>query len=464
MKRTLKLGTRQSTTSSLYRRRNITGLDQLHSSHDRLLWRRNNSSSSDSSPRLPLQGLRVLDLSRVLAGPFCTQILADYGADVIKVEQPGIGDETRQWRTWGEGQKWKDEYKLMSLYFAAVNRNKRSITLNLKDKKAVEILKRLAADSDVIVNNFVPGKMEEMGLSYEALKAVNPSIIYASVSGYGAAGPSMKRAGYDAIALAEAGLLHITGEPDGPPTKPGVAIADLCTGLYAHGAILAALNARNQTGIGAKIDGSLFETSLSLLINVGLASLNLDLDKGPEKRRRGSRLGLGHPTIVPYGAFKTKNNRMMFIAATNDRQWKTFCKRMGIEGLEDDKRFHTNDGRMENRKEINDTLQRRLNEKTLVEWLEVFEGSGLPYGPVNDVVEAVEHPQSAARNMILDVENFKAARDGILKTIGPAVKFEGSTFGVRRHPPILGEHTEEVLGELGYSTEELKKWKANGVV
>jgi succinate---hydroxymethylglutarate CoA-transferase len=333
--------------------------------------------------RLPLHGLRILDLSRVLAGPFCTQILADYGADVTKIEQPGQGDETRQWRASGEtAQKWKASHPLMSLYFASVNRNKRSVTLNLKSEAGRQIVRELAKRSDVLVHNFLPGKMEKMGLGWEELRKVNKRLVYAAVSGYGATGPSRDRAGYDAIALAEAGMLHITGEKGGRPTKPGVAIADLCTGLYAHGAILAALRQRDVTGLGTKIEGSLFETSLSLLINVGLASLNLDLDKGREGRRRGGKFGLGHAALVPYGGFDTKDGRMIFIAANNNRQWKKLCDVMSVGQLEQEQKFASNDGRVENRDELNSRLQSRFNELNRSEWLDLFDGTGLPYGPI----------------------------------------------------------------------------------
>ncbi|KIY02663.1 uncharacterized protein Z520_01128 [Fonsecaea multimorphosa CBS 102226] len=430
-------------------------------------------SKQQRNNRLPLSGLKILDLTRVLAGPFCTQILADYGASVLKVEQPGMGDETRQWRTHNESQKWKDQHKLMSLYFAAVNRNKKSVTVNFKDPKGREIVERLAREweggVDVVVHNFLPGKIEGMGLGYEQLKramgeAKGEKLIYAAVSGYGPTGPSAQRAGYDAIALAEAGLLHITGEGSGPPSKPGVAMADLCTGLYTHGAILAALHQRDVTGKGCLIEGSLFESSLSLLINVGLASLNLDVDKGPEKRRRGKRLGLEHPSLVPYGGFETKDKKMMYVAANNNRQWKGFCGRMGITGLGEDERFSTNDGRVEHREEINRILQDKFRGKTKDEWMAAFEGSGLPYGAINDVVEALEHPQAKARNMVVDVENFEAARDGVLRLIGPAVKFEGAQMNVRLKPPLLGEHTEQVLGGLGYNSAEVAELRKSGVV
>ncbi|KAJ9656685.1 hypothetical protein H2198_004804 [Neophaeococcomyces mojaviensis] len=442
----------------------------------------------------PLSNLRILDLTRVLAGPFCTQILADYGAAVLKVEQPGTGDETRQWRTSGEtAQMWDDEYlsststtktpadsPLMSLYFSSVNRNKRSMTLNLKSTRAQNLIKELLDPSrpdayDIIVHNFLPGKMATMGLDYDSLKHVNPGLIYASVSGYGASGPSSRRAGYDAIALAEAGLLHITGSSESGPTKPGVAIADLCTGLYTHGAILAAVNSRTHNGgLGCKIDASLFESSLSLLINVGLASLNLDLTKGPENRKRGSRLGLGHPNLVPYGGYRTRDGRILFIAANNNRQWKLFCERLSIPS-EITQKYDTNDKRVENRVEIMKILGDRFAEQDLREWEKVFEGSGLPYGPINDVVEALEHPQARARDMVVSVEGIKAARDGMVRLIGPAVKFgteddstqKGSAKPnpvVRRNPPLLGEHTDEVLQELEYSAEQIHELRREGAI
>lgn len=370
----------------------------------------------------------------------------------------------------------------MSLYFAAVNRNKRSFTVNLKDERGVDIVKRLVRVGwndvgekkgkgkgvDVVVHNFLPGKMEAMGLGYEDLRKEEvggEGLIYAAVSGYGSSGPSAQRAGYDAIALAEAGLLHITGEEGGGPVKPGVAMADLCTGLYTHGAILAALQQRERTGKGCLIEGSLFESSLSLLINVGLASLNLDLDKGPEKRRRGKRLGLGHPNLVPYGGFETKDKKMLFVAANNNRQWKGFCERMNIVDLGQEARFMSNDGRVENREEINRVLQDKFREKTKEEWMAVFEGSGLPYGAINDPVDALEeHPQTATRGMVVEVDDFEAARDGVLKLIGPAMKFEGLKMNVSLKPPLLGEHTNRVLNELGYGAADVAELRHFGVV
>ena len=411
---------------------------------------------SSSGSHLPLHGLKILDLSRVLAGPFCTQLLADYGADVLKIEQPGSGDETRVWRTTGEGVFWKPEYPLMSLYYASINRNKRSCTINLKSKKGIEIVKQMIKESDVVVENFLPGKIDELGLGWDVVKELNPKIIMASVSGYGPTGPSRERAGYDAIALAEAGLLHITGQPDGPPAKPGIAIGDLCTGLYMHGAILAALEGRRSTGVGCKLDASLFESSLSLLINVGLASLNL--------AKKGTRLGLGHPNLVPYGGYHTKDGRYMFIAANNNRQFTAFCKRIGRPEMSTDERFNTNDARVENRDELVRLINEHFSTKNLSEWLEIFEGSGLPYGAINDVNEALTHPQAEARNMVEEIDDFTSAAQGLLKTIAPAVKFGGMEMKARRKPPLLGEHTDEVLEEMGYGEEELASLRKDGTV
>lgn len=437
---------------------------------------------------LPLAGIRVLDLTRVLAGPWCTQLMADMGADVIKIEQPAKpsssngsnvipgGDETRRWRISGESGFWHPDARGndMSLYFAAVNRNKRSLTLDLKSARGKEVIWRIIRGdddgsretkrmgggrkgADVVINNFLPGTMERLGFGWEEVRKVNPAVVYASVSGYGATGPNAKRAGYDAIALAEAGLLHITGEADRPPSKPGVAIADLCTGLYAYGAIAAALRGREVNGgVGCKIDGSLFESSLSLLINVGLGAINIE-------GKRGQRFGLGHSSLVPYGGYETKDGRYIYLAANNDVQWAKFCERVQVPGLREDKRFWSNDGRVEYRKTIDEILGKRLKEKALKEWMNIFEGSGLPYGAINDVKEALEHEQATARDMVKPID-FEAARDGVLKMIGPAVKFEGLKVDVYRKPPRLGEHTDEVLEELGYDDGQIEALRKDGVV
>ncbi|EEQ89495.1 CoA-transferase [Blastomyces dermatitidis ER-3] len=399
-----------------------------------------------------LHGFKILDLTRVLAGPFCTQILADYGADVIKVEQPGKGDDTRYWRTEGEGEKWQTD--AISCYFACVNRNKRSVALNLKSQKGREILLDLVKVLDVVVENFVPGKMDELGIGYDVLSKINPAVIHASISGYGAAGPYAQRAGYDIIAAAEGGLLHITGEADGPPTKPGIGLTDLCTGLYMHGAIMAALQARHRTGKGQKLDGSLFETQLSLLINVASSWLNM----GQEAQRWGT----AHPSIVPYEGFKTKDSYLV-LGATNNRQFGVLAERMGRPDLATDERFLTNDSRVRNRSELNNILYDLFKTKTTDEWLDVYENSGIPYGPINSLERVFTHTQTHAREMVKSID-FDAAVDGIFKVVGFPVKFSNTEASVRSNPPLLGEHTDDVLKELGLSQEKLADLRREKVI
>ncbi|KAJ5739072.1 hypothetical protein N7533_011856 [Penicillium manginii] len=358
--------------------------------------------------RGPLTGVRILDLTRVLAGPFCTQILADYGADVLKVENPKGGDDTRRWKTAAEKDIWKSTANDISAYFCGVNRNKRSITLNFKEAQGRKVLFRLVKNADVLVDNFVPGKMEELGMGYEKLRSINPSIIHASVSGYGASGPYAHRAGYDAIAAAEAGLLHITGEKDGPPTRPGLGLTDMSTGLYLHGAILAALFARQKNGKGQKIDASLYESQVSLLSNVAMSWLN----GGVEAQRWGTE----HPSIVPYQAFQTKNSYIV-LGATNDRQYQVLCQLIDRHDLAEDPRFTSNDARVENRDELMKILKAIIRQRSTDQWLEVLEGSGMPYGPINTVEKVFSHPQTDAREMVHNIP-YSAASSGQIKVLG----------------------------------------------
>ncbi|KAK2751184.1 hypothetical protein FQN57_000261 [Myotisia sp. PD_48] len=399
-----------------------------------------------------LDGFRILDLTRVLAGPFCTQILADYGADVIKVEQPGKGDETRYWRVSGEGEKWSTAG--VSCYFACVNRNKRAITLDLKSAKGKEILLELVKNVDVVVDNFIPGKLDAMGIGYDTISKINPRVVHASISGYGAGGPYAKRAGYDIIAAAEGGMLHVTGEKNGPPIKPGIGLTDICTGLYTHGAIVSALHARNKTGKGQKIDASLFETQLAVMVNVAAVWLNLG--------KEAQRWGTGHPSIVPYEAFQTKDSYLV-MGATNDRQFKILADRLGQPELAKREKFLTNEVRVQNRDELNMIVHGLFRVKTTDEWLEIFEGSGLPYGPINTIEKAFDHAQAQARQMIetLDMDSMAG---GKCKVAGFPVKFSESKPSVRRNPPLLSQHTEEVLGEIGISGDSFNQLRADGVV
>ncbi|OBT51108.1 hypothetical protein VE04_08668 [Pseudogymnoascus sp. 24MN13] len=418
--------------------------------------RHNQSTAHGQSPNNGslLQGVKVLDLTRVLAGPFCTQILADYGADIIKVEHPIGGDDTRSWRTENEDDMWKSTSTGLSVYFATINRNKRSLSLNLKHEKGRNILFELAKRADVVVDNFVPGKMDELGIGYSQLKKINPRIIHASVSGYGGGGPSAKRAGYDVIAGAEAGLLHITGEPNGNPTKPGVGLTDMCTGLYLHGAILAALLGRQTSGVGQKIDASLFETQVSLLANVAMTWLNL----GQEAKRWGT----AHPSIVPYEAFKTRD-RFLVIGAVNNRQFSKLGGLVGNAELVNDVRFVDNNARVRNRKDLKVILDDLFAKKSTDEWLAIFEGSGMPYGPINNMEQVFSHPQTQARDMIETVD-YDAAISGKLKLLGIPVKFSEQKPTIRSVPPSLGEHTDEVLREIGIPSKTISELRNLGVV
>ncbi|KAI9700927.1 MAG: hypothetical protein M1820_006688 [Bogoriella megaspora] len=411
--------------------------------------------STKTEPQLnngALSGIRVLDLSRILAAPFCTQILADYGADVIKIEQPGTGDDTRQWKVQGEDGKWKNTGGPMSVYFTAVNRNKRSVTLNLKKREARDVLYELAKTSDVFIENFVPGKADELGIGYDHISAINPRIVYASISGYGSTGPYAGRAGYDAIAAAEGGLMHISGERTGKPVRPGVGMMDMTTGLYAHGAILAALRARGRTGQGQRIDASLLESTLSILINIGANWLNLGLE--------GQRYGSAHPSIAPYDTYETKNGYFA-MGANNDRQFKVLCERFGRLDLLEDERFRTNPSRVQNRETIDKIMNDFCKERTMEELMKILGGSGLAHGPVNSVERAFEHPQAEPRSVVqsMPCDAFEA---GEVKMIGPPVKFSRNKQSIRTRAPFLGEHTHEVLTELGLSDARINNLREIG--
>ncbi|KND89958.1 Succinate--hydroxymethylglutarate CoA-transferase, partial [Tolypocladium ophioglossoides CBS 100239] len=385
---------------------------------------------------------------------FCTQILADYGADVIKIEQPAVGDDTRSWRTTSEQEIWKPGSKETSAYFTTINRNKRSVTLDLKSDRGRSILLKLAKRVDVVIDNFVPGKMEDLKIGYEQLREANPAVIHASISGYGRTGPYAKRAGYDVIAAAEGGLLHITGEPDGRPMKPGVGLTDMCTGLYMHGAILAALRARDATGQGQQVDTSLFEAQVSLLANVAMSWLN----GGQEARRWGTE----HPSIVPYDCFRTAD-AFLVAGAVNNRQFGKLCRLLGDEGLAGDERFVDNAARVKNRKALSRILDGLFSQKSTDEWLEVFEGSGMPYGPINSMERVFSHPQTIARDMVQIIKDDSAV-SGHIKVLGIPVKFSHHKPSIRSKAPRLGEHTDAVLGEIGVGAQEISQLRRDKVV
>ncbi|KYH36495.1 MAG: CoA transferase [Candidatus Bathyarchaeota archaeon B23] len=393
----------------------------------------------------PLRGIRVLDLSQVVAGPFCSMLLADMGAEVIKVERPGVGDNLRRWGPpflGGEG-----------VYFLYLNRNKKSITLNLKSEEGRRIFTQLLKRSDVLLENFRPGTMERLGFGYEEASRINPRIIYCRVSGYGQTGPYRDRGGYDLLAQGESGLISVTGEPDRPPgAKVGVAIVDMGTGLYAAVGILLALRAREKTGRGQLVDVSLLDSAVSWM----LQPLGYYLAMGQLPKR----LGTAHPVAAPYQTFRTRDIYIT-IGCAADRNWRALCRVLGLEELADDPRFSTNPRRVENREELARILGEVFEGESGEVWLRRLQEAGVPCAPVNTVDRVVEHPQLGERGMFVEVKHPKAGR---LRLTGIPVKLSETPGEIHSPPPLLGEHTEEILGWLGYSPEEIRELRGRGVI
>ncbi len=394
---------------------------------------------------LPLEKLKVLDLTQVMAGPFCCQLLADMGADVTKVEQPGTGDQSR--RSMGFRGKGDD-----TAAFLAVNRNKKSITLNLKEDDAREVFYKLAEEADILVENFRPGVTEKLGIGYETLKEVNPRLIYASISGFGQTGPYSMRAGYDLIAQGMSGVMSVTGEPGGPPAKCGVPIGDLSAGLFCAFGILSARAAREETGRGQHVDTSLFEGSLALSIweTAELWSTG----------RVPQPFGSAHRMTAPYQALETRDGYVN-VGANNDRLWKRLCAAIERGELVDDERFITNDDRMENRSVLAEELEKTLKKKDTGEWMEVFNEAGFPAGPIFDYEQVFEDEHTKAREMMVEMDH---PVEGKVKGLGIPVKLSETPGGIRRAAPLLGEHTEETLSKLGYSEAEISDLRERGVV
>ncbi|KAJ8025291.1 Succinate--hydroxymethylglutarate CoA-transferase [Holothuria leucospilota] len=385
----------------------------------------------------PLHGIRILDLTRILAGPFCSMLFGDLGAEVIKIEQPGKGDDTRNWGPPFQGDQ--------SCYFLSINRNKKSVAVNLKTPEGKDLIKKLAAKCDVLIENFVPGKLDKLGLGYETLRHVAPSLIYCSITGFGSDGPYAHRSGYDVVAAAMGGLMHITGPEGGEPCRVGVAMTDLATGLYAKGAILAALYQREKTGIGQRIDCDLLSTQVAILSHIAGNYLMAGL--------KATRLGTAHSSIVPYQAFKTKDGQFLIIGAGNDKSFKYLCEALNMEHLREDERFMQNKDRVTNRRILIPVLEKRFLEKTLAEWLAVFEGTDVPYGPVQSMDQVFSDPQVLHNNMILEVNHPTA---GNVRAPGPAVRYSAISEFNHSPPPQLGQHTTEVLESvLGLSPNQI---------
>ncbi|XP_013119506.2 succinate--hydroxymethylglutarate CoA-transferase [Stomoxys calcitrans] len=394
-------------------------------------------SANEITDLHPLKGIKVLDLTRIVAGPYCTMILADFGAEVYKIERPYVGgDESRKW-----GPPFLEKSK-DATYFMASNRNKKSVCIDLK--KGKDVIYDLAQKCDILVENYVPGKLNELHLGYDQLKKIAPQLIYCSLTGYGSQGPYAKRPGYDVIAASMGGLLHITGERNGPPSKVGVAVTDVATGLYAHGAILAALLQRQRTGRGQKIDVNLFSTQVSMLINVAANYLNAGLD--------AQRWGTAHSSIVPYQSFKTQDGYLT-LGTGSDKQFQELCELLEIKHLAEDPKFKTNKDRVENRKEIVELLANILCQKSSTEWMKLFAAASFPVGPVNSIREVFEDEHIKAIGL---VKTLPHQTDGEIKVVGPPVVFSESNNDARTAPPVLGQHTDEVLADvLGYTKEQI---------
>jgi formyl-CoA transferase len=398
----------------------------------------------------PLEGFRILDLSRVLAGPYCTMILGDLGAEVIKVERPGVGDDTRAW-----GPPFADGE---SAYYLCANRNKKSITVNLKSAAGQDLIRQLARISDVLVENYKVGELATLGLGYEDLKQNNPGLVYCSITGYGQTGPDKDLTGYDFVIQGRGGVMSITGEPDGEPIKVGVAVVDITVvditaGLYAANAIQAALLARSKTGKGQAIDIALLDSQVAWLANV--ASNYLVSGNPP------GRFGNAHPTIVPYQSFRARDG-FFCLAVGNDGQWQKLCALLNQPTFAQDPRFATNPARVQHRETLIPLLQVIFQAQEIGFWLEEIAAAGIPCGPVQTIDQVFSDPQVLARDMVWMMPHPTA---GEVSLVGSPLKLSETPVAGRLYPPLLGEHTEEVLTSLlGYSAEEIARLRKESVV
>ncbi|PWC78468.1 CaiB/BaiF CoA-transferase family protein [Azospirillum sp. TSH64] len=397
----------------------------------------------------PLSHIRVLELSRVLAGPWSAQTLADLGADVIKVERPGAGDDTRAW-----GPPWAGD---QSAYFLSTNRGKRSITIDFERPEGQELVRKLAAQADVVIENFKVGGLVKYGLDYDSLKAINPRLVYCSITGFGQTGPYRNRAGYDFMIQGMGGLMSITGQPDGEPgggpVKVGVAVTDIFTGLYATIGIMGALAHRDRTGEGQQVDLALLDVQVAVLANQAMNCLVGG--KAPQ------RLGNAHPNIVPYQAFATRDGYII-LAVGNDGQFAKFCTVAGRPDLAKDERYATNPARVANRKELVALLEELIRTRDSHDWLDALEQVGVPCGPINDLAAVFEDPQVKARNIHQDLPH---PTQGSVPTVASPIRYSGTPLVHDTAPPTLGQHTDTVLAEaLGLGEADIAALREKGVI
>lgn len=397
-----------------------------------------------SERKLPLQGIRVIDFSQILAGPFCTMLLADMGADVVKVEKPNGGDDTRRYGPpFIEGE---------SAAFLTLNRNKRSIVLDLKSEQGLGVVRRMLADADVMLHNFRPGVVERMGLGYADVSALNPAIVYCAVSGFGTTGPYSQRAGFDLVAQGMSGLMSINGFPDSPPAKVGVPIADLNTGMFcAYGVLTAYIN-RLATGKGQHVDASLLESGMAYTLYESATYFATGEVAGP--------LGSAHRMIAPYQAFATQDGYIN-IGAANQNNWERMCRAVGRADLLADARFASNPERMVNIQSLTPIMEETFRTQTTAHWVETLERAGVPCGPIYNIEQVYADPHVRSRDMAVELQHPKA---GGIRNIGVAVKLSDTPGSVRTPAPLLGQHTDEVLAEFGYADAEIAALRQSGAL
>ena len=396
----------------------------------------------------PLEGIKVLDLTRALAGPFCATMLGDYGADVIKIERPGAGDDTRGWGPPFIGEE--------SAYFLSVNRNKRSLTLNLRDEKAQQIFMKLATDADVIVENFTPDVMSNFNLGYEDVKKINPGIVYCSISGFGANGPYRDRPAYDQIMQGVSGLMSITGDLGGDPQKVGIAVTDIGAGMWAAFAVMAALFHRNSPvgkGAGQYIDLSMLDAQVAWMTYQ--AGYYFATGDAPQ------RLGAAHPTLVPYQGFKGGDGKFFNVAVGSERLWERFCQGINRTDLKDHPDYATNGDRVNHRSELVSLLVEHFQAKDADDWVADLQAVSVPAGPINDLKDVFNDPQVQHREMLREMPHPTL---GTIQQTGLPIKFSETPGELEKHPPLLGEHNHQILNDLGYSDSDIDQMATSGVI